>query len=220
MKPKLIPLEYCTIERAARMLEIEVDDIKHFNEANYIPLHIKSFEKVEGEEWNEKDYCYISVFVTTHTFKSYCSGSHAYKDHEIYIMQEGLQVIFAAIYENIPLKKIQVELPDKLIEALNQHKSLQTLSIEQKNAVKDTVFRLSNPQKEFMSALICLLPELKEEIESNTSKSTDVMSDWLGKAKLPEIELGENNYKRWVMESDYSRNLTIRKNIPNILTSK
>ena len=37
--PKLLPLEYCTIERAAKMLRCEVEDIKHWIDINVITAY-------------------------------------------------------------------------------------------------------------------------------------------------------------------------------------
>ena len=49
--PRLIPLEYCNLTRAAKMLEIEVDDIRHFNQVGKIALYrrIEEVEMNEGE---------------------------------------------------------------------------------------------------------------------------------------------------------------------------
>ena len=113
LNPRLIPLEYCTIERAARMLKIEIDDIKHFNETGYIALYTKTEEITEGlycdEEYDEEipNQIYRARFYI-HFVAEQRSDSELTPAH-IYIKYAGLKAIYDAIYDNKPLSKFPIK---------------------------------------------------------------------------------------------------------------
>lgn len=105
--PRLLPLEYCNLNRAAKMLNIEVDDIKHFNEISRIKLYVRSEDVVEGEKWDEQYQDHIPSHYYTYNFTPFfVNDDYQPKNDDIYIMYAELKGIHSAIYEG---KK----LPDK-----------------------------------------------------------------------------------------------------------
>ncbi|NUY57023.1 hypothetical protein HLG76_10750, partial [Salinivibrio sp. EAGSL] len=47
--PPLLPLEYCTVERATRLLGCEVEDIYHWNEIGAVKLYAYFQKRVPGK---------------------------------------------------------------------------------------------------------------------------------------------------------------------------
>lgn len=190
--PRLIPLEYCTLKRAAKMLKIEVDDIKHFNEAGYIPLYFRLEESAisdyqSGEQSTEvSDDFIVRNFLSYRFIPGFVHEIAPIKSdrlsEEMYIKGPDMKTIYDAIYHNKPLFKI----PDN-----------------EREPNRPLTSRVDKPPVNMIAALLELLPELKQKLDKTPTNAPDILDQHLKVNKLAPLNLGNNNYTNWMSKSDY-----------------
>ncbi|HCG5936730.1 TPA: hypothetical protein NJ055_000792 [Vibrio parahaemolyticus] len=58
-------------------------------------------------------------------------------------------------------------------------------------------------QSDMIKALLCLLPDLKSEMDRAPTLAPDVLDAYLEKHGLPKLTLGDNNYRNWMNKAKY-----------------
>ncbi|OOQ69864.1 hypothetical protein C1S86_00670 [Vibrio parahaemolyticus] len=64
--------------------------------------------------------------------------------------------------------------------------------------------RTETVQSDMIKALLCLLPDLKEEIDRAPTLAPEVLDAYLEKNGLARLNLGDNNYKNWMKRATYT----------------
>lgn len=185
--PRLIPLEYCNLTRAAKMLEIEVDDIRHFNQVGKIELYrrIEEKEMNEGEVWSDEYEDYIPCNLIAYKLIPYFvdevpSDENIDLKNEVYIKYAGLEAIHNAIYGDKPLSKLP----------------------EPKQALKPA--KIFVAPVSFIAALLELLPDLKEKLDKASSlKKQEIVDHYFKMNGKTSVKIGINNYENWMAKSTY-----------------
>ena len=184
--PRLLPLEYCNLTRAAKMLEIEVDDIRHFNQIGEIALYLRIEEEcTELEQWSEQYNDYIPSKFNAYKFIPYFVDEVASYDEldleqDVFIKSAGLERLHSAIYGDKPFSELpeeeNVSKPDKIFAA----------------------------PVSFIAALLELIPDLKAKIDKTPTNAPDIVDAYLKNKKLAPINLGTNNLTNWLSRSTYN----------------
>lgn len=173
-QPKFIPFEYCIIERAARMLEIEVDDILHFNETGYITLYIGTQAPIEEELMGHPVCSFYSYQFDVYSVRAYMTKGISL--NKIFIKSHDLKILYESIYEGKELfKDTTPSLP------------------------KIKVGNSSKSQRDFIFALLELLPELKEKLFATPSKAPIIITEHFEAEDLAKFNpsLGDKNFSTW-----------------------
>jgi hypothetical protein len=183
--PRLLPLEYCNLTRAAKMLNIEVDDIRHFNQVDKIALYLRKEECDEVEQWSDEYKDYIPCKFNYYKFVPYFVDEVAdYGEldlqNEVYIKSTGLETLHSAIYGG----EVLSELP------------------EQEKA--PTPAKIFVAPVSFIAALLELLPDLKAKIDKTPTNAPTIVDKHLIKNNLAPINLGKNNLSNWLDRSTYN----------------
>lgn len=184
IEPKLLPLEYCTVERAARMLNIENSDIYYWNSIGAIELYNENITTNECEIFDESYEDWIPYNEVTVSLTLYVANPVWNDVSDKYIKFEGLEILFNAIYKNMPLPKAKTIVTRKL-----RNKRVDVAPVT------------------LIDALLALIPELKSQLDAKRWKAPSIIDDYLALHNLPPVNLGENNFANWMKKSSYNKKI-------------
>lgn len=98
----------------------------------------------------------------------------------------------------------------KLFDALYKGETLQSQFFRFANGYKvNTRKKGGKPrtevaQSDMIKALLCLLPDLKEDIDRSPTLAPEVLDAYLEKNGLARLNLGNNNYRNWMKKAKYN----------------